>query len=181
MLTAKPIDALVALDGSPLAESVLAPVIELLAAVAPFAQITLHLVRVVALPVTYGKFAANAPFDQLREEAKRATHQYLAAVAEQLIKAGGAVSDLTVTTSIAVNPDVAEALIQKTEQKLHNGGRFDLVAMATHQRGGLQRWIMGSMTERVLHATNLPMLVVHPSGQGKQARLSSEQRVEAAG
>lgn len=175
MLAAKPLDALVSLDGSPLAESALAPVTQLLAALAPQAQKTLHLVRVVALPVTYGRFATNAPFDQLREEAKRAAHQYLAAVAEQLIEAGGAVSDLTVTTSIAVNPDVAEALIQTTEQKLHSGGRFDLVAMATHGRGGLQRLMMGSMTERVLHATKLPMLIVHSAGQIKQAHERKEQ------
>lgn len=174
---AQPVYALVALDGSPLAESVLAPVTQLLAALAPFARKTLHLVRVVDLPMTYGygRFAVNAPFDQLREEAKREAHQYLATVAERLTESDGAVSDLTVTTSIAVNPDVSEALVQMTEQELHGGGRFDLVAMATHGRGGLKRWMMGSVTERLLHATKLPMLVVRSVVQSRNIQESKEQ------
>jgi len=73
---------------------------------------------------------------------------------------------------------VAEALIQMADQELHTGGRFDLIAMATHGRGGLQRWTMGSVTERVLHATRLPMLVVHSARQSKQTQESKEQ-VEA--
>ena len=37
-----------------------------------------------------------------------------------------------------------------------------LVAMSTHGRTGLGRWIMGSVTDRVLHTTMAPLLVVHP-------------------
>ena len=174
---AQPVYALVALDGSPLAESVLAPVAQLLAALAPFAHKTLHLVRVVDLPMTYGygRFAVNAAFDQLREEAKREAHQYLATVAERLTESDGAASDLMVTTSIAVNPDVSEALVQMTGQELHSGGHFDLVAMATHGRGGLQRWMMGSVTERLLHATKLPMLVVHSVVQSRHMQERKEE------
>jgi nucleotide-binding universal stress UspA family protein len=35
-------------------------------------------------------------------------------------------------------------------------GRCDLIAIATHGRGGFQRWILGSITERVLGAINSP-------------------------
>ena len=166
-LTAKAVSALVALDGSPLAESVLTPVVQLATALAPSMRITLHLVRVVDLPASYsyGKFAANAFVDQLREDAKHEAQAYLATVADRLIDRGGTVPDLLVTTSIAVNPDVAEALVQLTEEELHAGGRFDLVAMATHGRGGPQRWVMGSVTERVLHTTKLPILIVHSTEQ----------------
>jgi nucleotide-binding universal stress UspA family protein len=173
-LATGPVYALVTLDGSPLAESVLAPVIQLVAALAPSVRKTLHLIRVVDLPVSYGKFAANAQFDQMREDAKREAHTYLATVAERLTGGDGAVPDLTVTTSIAVNLDVAEALVQMTGQELHAGGHFDLVAMATHGRGGLQRWMMGSVTERVLQATRLPMLVVHPTGNSERTREGNE-------
>ena len=41
-------------------------------------------------------------------------------------------------------------------------GRCDLIAIATHGRGGFQRWILGSITERVLGATKLPILIVRP-------------------
>ena len=173
-LASGPVYALVTLDGSPLAESVLAPVVQLVAALAPSARKTLHLVRVVDLPVAYGKFAANAQLDQMREDAKREAHRYLAAVVERLTGGDGAVPDLTVTTSIAVNLNVADALVQLTGQALHAGGHFDLVAMATHGRGGLQRWMMGSVTERVLQATRLPMLVVHPTGNSERTRERKE-------
>jgi nucleotide-binding universal stress UspA family protein len=36
----------------------------------------------------------------------------------------------------------------------------DLVAMGTHGHRGFQRWIMGSTTERVLHHSRVPMLVI---------------------
>ena len=39
--------------------------------------------------------------------------------------------------------------------------------MASHGRGGLQRWLLGGVAERVLHATKLPLMVVHPA-HGKQ-------------
>lgn len=173
-LTATPVYALVALDGSPLAESVLAPVVQLVTALAPSAHKTLHLLRVVPLPASYGRSTASAYLDQAREDAKREALTYLATIAQRLTEGGGTATDLTVTTSIAVDPDVADALVQTSEQRLHTGGRFDLVAMATHGRGGLQRWVMGSVTERVLQAAKLPMLIVRSAEPGKQARQSIE-------
>lgn len=163
-LSAKPLSVLVPLDGSPLAESVLRPVVQLTTALASSMNITLHLLRVVDLPANpgYGKFVANAFVDQLRDEAKHEAQIYLAAVAQRLIDSEDTVPGLIVTTSISVNSDVAEALVQVTEQELHAGGRFDLVAMATHGRGGLQRWAMGSITERVLNHSMLPLFIVRP-------------------
>src|SRR2546421_10599035 len=35
-------------------------------------------------------------------------------------------------------------------------------ALATHGRDGLQRWVMGSVTERILRDSKLPLLVVPP-------------------
>jgi len=41
-------------------------------------------------------------------------------------------------------------------------GSSHVIAMATHGYSGLRRWALGSITERVLHATRLPLLVVRP-------------------
>lgn len=177
-LSAKPeVYALVALDGSPMSEEVLAPVIQLVAALAPSEQKTLHLTHVVELPMTYGGVRMSAYVEQMREEAKRRSHAYLAAIAQRLTKDDA--PGLTVTTSLAVNVDVAEALVQVAEQELLGGGHFDLVAMATHGRSGLQRLLMGSVTDHMMSATNLPMLVVPSSGQRKQAQVSNEPQVGA--
>ncbi len=39
---------------------------------------------------------------------------------------------------------------------------FTLLAMATHGRTGVLRWVWGSITERVIHKTTLPVLLVRP-------------------
>nr|HET6903847.1 universal stress protein [Ktedonobacteraceae bacterium] len=51
-----------------------------------------------------------------------------------------------------------------------------VIALATHGRDGLQRWVMGSVTEHVLRDTKLPLLIVPPQGQSKAA--GSEQMEE---
>ena len=56
---------------------------------------------------------------------------------------------------------VAEAIVQQAEGI--GVGKYDLIAMATHGRGGIGHFITGSVTERVLHTTKLPLLVVRPS------------------
>lgn len=43
--------------------------------------------------------------------------------------------------------------------------RPDLVAMSTHGRGGLDRWVRGSVAERVLRACPVPLWMVNPRTQ----------------
>lgn len=40
----------------------------------------------------------------------------------------------------------------------------DLIAIATHGRSGVSRWVMGSTSDRLLHYSNTPVLVVRPPG-----------------
>jgi nucleotide-binding universal stress UspA family protein len=47
---------------------------------------------------------------------------------------------------------------------------IDLIAMATHGRSGLSRWSMGSVAERVLRASTVPMLITRASGQDARRR-----------
>jgi nucleotide-binding universal stress UspA family protein len=39
---------------------------------------------------------------------------------------------------------------------------IDLILMSTHGRGGVRRFLVGSVTDKVIRSTNLPVLVVHP-------------------
>jgi len=43
--------------------------------------------------------------------------------------------------------------------------RNTLIAMATHGRSGVQRWLLGSVGHKVLHATANPLLLVRPGEQ----------------
>jgi universal stress protein family protein len=38
----------------------------------------------------------------------------------------------------------------------------DIIAIATHGLSGVPRWVMGSVTERILDSTTLPLLIVRP-------------------
>jgi nucleotide-binding universal stress UspA family protein len=40
--------------------------------------------------------------------------------------------------------------------------KIDLIAMSTHGRSGVGRWVYGSVTEKVLHSGDEPVLVVQP-------------------
>ena len=44
----------------------------------------------------------------------------------------------------------------------------DLIAMSTHGRSGLGRWAMGSITDKVLHESNIPILTVRSSLMDKK-------------
>lgn len=37
-----------------------------------------------------------------------------------------------------------------------------LIVMSTHGRSGLGRWVMGSVTDKVLHSVNTPILIIRP-------------------
>ena len=51
-----------------------------------------------------------------------------------------------------------------------NRERADLVIMSTHGRAGLRRMVLGSVTQRVLSGSTIPLLVVRP-GQRRVNRL----------
>jgi nucleotide-binding universal stress UspA family protein len=46
----------------------------------------------------------------------------------------------------------------------------DLIALATHGRSGLGRWALGSVAERVLRSTEVPLLLVRAPSAAKPAR-----------
>jgi nucleotide-binding universal stress UspA family protein len=153
--TALPLCALVALDGSSLAETALAPAANLVAALAAPAAGALHLFQVVKKP------SAN-----VGESSIERIEAYLSTVKDRLQETFKDLK-LSITWSVAADSDVAHAIISTAEHGqqregtggLHNCG---LVALSTHGRGELERMMMGSVAEHVLNTTKLPVLVVHP-------------------
>jgi nucleotide-binding universal stress UspA family protein len=51
--------------------------------------------------------------------------------------------------------DPAEAICAFADEK-----EIDLIAMSTHGRSGLSRWALGSVTDKVLHCSSKPILLV---------------------
>jgi len=163
---AHPLRILVALDGSALSETALEPAIQLLVALAPSARGALHLLRVTDQPALYSIMRSQEHIGEtMQEDARREAETYVKAVVDRLRAGSLAELGLTITSSVAVNTDVAGTIIKLAEraEALENRSSYDLIAMATHGRGGLQRLVMGSVTERVLGATKLPLMIVHTS------------------
>ncbi len=158
----RPLCALVPLDGSELAEAALAPAASLIAALAAPARGALHLVQVVKL---FSETSEEGFVHQLNEEARERAMTYLAQVTERLQTTAQRLG-ISLTSSVALEKDVASALVKMAEhgiegQETGDAG-CDLIAISTHGRHGLERWVMGSVTDRLLNTTKLPMLIVRP-------------------
>lgn len=157
-----PLKALVALDGSELAEAAVAPAAELVAALAAPAQGALHLVRVVDIMPRYGagKSPANVSMEMM-EHAMHRTKAYLISVIDQLRTGIAGRLNLSLSASAVADTDVAGALIREGEHPEDEEG-YAFIVLSTHGRGGVERWAMGSITERILHGTKLPLFIVRP-------------------
>jgi nucleotide-binding universal stress UspA family protein len=75
---------------------------------------------------------------------------------------------LDVTWSVMLDSDVANTIIRAAENGDAQDGsgsiaRCDGIAMSTHGMSGIRRWAMGSVTERVMYGTRLPLLITRPA------------------
>lgn len=146
---------LVPLDGSPLAECAVRVAQGLLsppggelvlmrvpvyadAQVPAAMEYTLYWPEIRDLPTYYGS---------VRDESAA----YLATVAELTRPAN------THVRTMLVDGDRGQAIIDTAADEL-----VDLIVMTTHGRTGLARWVMGSVTEQVLHGSTCPVLAVRP-------------------
>jgi nucleotide-binding universal stress UspA family protein len=180
LATSHPLHALVALDGSSLAEAALAPAAQMIQALAAPKPGALHLVRVVQ-PCASADDEQAAFLDRvssLQEQTLRHAQDYLRAVVERVRSGDLGSLKLKLTWSVVIAEDVAATLVQLAEGvtapliQLAEGGEdteesnhahIALIVLASHGRGGVQRWTLGSIAERVLTGTQMPLLIVRPS------------------
>lgn len=138
---------LVPLDGSPLAEGVLGQVREL----ARCDDADIVLLRVTSYPLYDYTLTDPMLVVQLREAAEAEARSYLDGVTATLRAEG-----FRVTGEIREGP-VAEMIINVAINL-----KADLIAMSTHGRTGLSRFILGSVANQVLHVSKVPVLVIRP-------------------
>jgi nucleotide-binding universal stress UspA family protein len=157
----------VALDGSPLSESILGAVSKLACCINA-RVILLRVVAPVGLGVTNPTTELAYPLviqdvavtQRLAEEAGRE----LAEVRQQLSRLGVTF----VESAVVVAPDAAKAIVDFAQHR-----EADMVAMATHGRG-VSRLVVGSVADRVLRESGLPVLLRHPQGMSIEPALLTE-------
>lgn len=176
---ARPVRALVALDGSEEAMITLQPTADLVAALSAPAHGEIHLMQVVKPPP-----ATDVASSEARGQILYEAQKYLRAVAANFYRSSAEKLNLTVTWSVVVSEHVPETLIRAAEDgKDEEGnkvcGACDLVALATHPRSDIERWTQGSVTDRVLGHTKLPLLVVRRHEQLMPAISEQTQAVHA--
>lgn len=156
---AQPLRMLIPLDGSATANAALEPGASMLAALAaPGQKTALHLACVVK---------PSHAMDRELTQAKAFLHQTTALIQRGSLAPLIAHQGMTVTWSVLLDADVASALLRVVEQGEETAGAgvfggCQILAMATHGRGGVLRLVLGSIAERVLSATRHPILLVHP-------------------
>jgi len=89
------------------------------------------------------------PPEELREELDRRAEEMLAESAEPLRAAG-----LEVQPKIRFGNTAAE-ILQEAEE-----GEYDMIVMGSHGRGMLGGFLLGSVSNRVVHHARCPVLVV---------------------
>ena len=150
---------MVPLDGSELAECVL-PQVKMIAKQCE-APPLLTLIRVITPLKLYGGFEFGGvpeyispeQIQRLEDDSSKAAQVYLTKQV-QLLKNDGITAEAKVVFGLA-----SESLTDYAEK---NG--VDLIVIATHGRSGITEWFWGSVAERVLKTSKIPILMVRPNG-----------------
>ncbi|MEA3440220.1 MAG: universal stress protein [Chloroflexota bacterium] len=135
---------LVTLDGSEYSERVL-PYVK---SSAEFNSKVI-LLRIPEVPEAEMYGAVLEEIQELREEAEAEAQDYLECVAAELGNEG------IETRVIVQGSRPAQTIISVADEE-----QVDVIMMATHGRGGLQRLFVGSVADRVVHHTDHPVFLV---------------------
>jgi nucleotide-binding universal stress UspA family protein len=139
----------VPLDGSELAETVLSPVVQLANAL----KLEVILLRAYQIPMnTYAGMEDSYPIDYEKISAalKEEAQSYLERKVAELKRNG--IEKLSFVIAEGSGASEIVALGRRTPD--------NLIAMCTHGRSGIKRWVLGSVTEKVVRLCGDPVLIV---------------------
>jgi nucleotide-binding universal stress UspA family protein len=138
---------LLPMDGSALAEAAADAIIEL--ARRTGARLTaVHVMTLLHL-FNYEPGVTESVHEEVRKDRERHSRKVLAAIAERAAAAGVPCDAILVPSD-----SVHEAIIEEARKQ-----RCDLIAMATHGRKGIKALLLGSVTQKVLAYSTIPVLV----------------------
>ena len=66
---------------------------------------------------------------------------------------------------VDANTIILEGKIADTLVDYADNNAFDLIVMATHGRSGLARWVIGSIADKIMHYSTVPVLLVRSEKQ----------------
>lgn len=148
-----PLIVLVPLDGSEVAEAAL-PYAE---AIARATGSTLRLFAVAETEQGWPLAASDALREAQIANQRRALDEYLHDLCPPLEGRGVAASVL-----LAQGEPVEQILAAATDPEVA------MVVMATHGRGGVERWYLGSVADKVMRLVERPILLVTPARAGEE-------------
>ena len=139
---------LVPLDGSHLAEEALPHA----QALAKSEGAEIVLLRVPVTPTL--QFAARDPTiaNMIIKDMEEETEKYLDGEVSKMKSEGTKVSSVSRDGPV---PDTILDVAKETQA--------DVIVMSTHGRTGVQRWLMGSVADRVVHYSSIPVMLIHSS------------------
>ena len=145
---------LIPLDGSRVAEAAIEPAVALGSAFGAEYEVLQVVPAAVLIGSPYMAQQVHTAAD-LMESRRAATERYLGEVKERVELQHG----ITVHTRVVegAGEPVAEAILAAARET-----GADLVAVATHGRGGLRRVALGSVADKLIRAATLPLLIVRP-------------------
>jgi len=139
---------MVPLDGSQVAECVI-PHIETISGKSATRVELVTVVEPLDIP-TRGQIAiSDDEIKQIDNEGKNEATKYLKQVSSRLTKAG------VNTDTVILSGKPADSLVSYA---VNNG--VDLIIMATHGRSGISKIFWGSVAEKILRATDIPVLLI---------------------
>ncbi|MBI4526035.1 MAG: universal stress protein [Deltaproteobacteria bacterium] len=141
--------AIVPLDGSPLAEKVL-PYVEDLARKM---KLKVILIRAYALPPAVTGDEYGTYTEELIGKLEAEAGDYLAAKVKEIKRRG--IENVSSVVDLGYGAAEIITLARKTPD--------NLIAMCTHGRSGIKRWVLGSVTERVVLHSGDPVLIIRAS------------------
>lgn len=146
---------IVPLDGSQLAERSLASAI----AFAEIEHAELTLLKIVRALKNIPAGELHATIGPARARDVEEAEKYLAGLRARLAE-----HHVRLRSAVVIADDVPRAILGFAQA---NDG--DLIAIATHGRGGIARAVLGSVADRVMSEGVLSALVIHPSGNVEPA------------
>ena len=119
-------------------------------------RLRVTLVKVLRLDASSSAYLEGMAYPadaRIQAEVEGEATEYLGDVASKLSDKG-----VEVDTSVVLGTP-ASAIADMAHE--HD---YDIIAMATHGRSGISRWVLGSVTETLVRTSGNPVLVIPPQG-----------------